>query len=118
MRPLMVVSFFLCCFTFLFVYYVILFSNLHFKTLYFDITYKKPALDLKPGTFYNYIPGYSIKVGKKDSDGKTIHNVLIYEQQTMLQDNSIVAEKGTMGVSTDKKFLEFTLFNGSRYQER
>ena len=41
---------------------------------------------------------------------KTIHNVLIYEQQTMLQDNSIVAEKGTMGVSTDKKFLEFTLF--------
>lgn len=118
MRPLMFVSILLCGITFLFANYVIPYANLKFKTLYYDISYKKPALDLRPGTFYNYIPGYSIKVGKKDSDGKTIHNVLIYEQQTMLQDNSIVAEKGTMGVSADKKFLEFTLFNGARYQER
>ena len=62
--------------------------------------------------------GFSIKVGKKDNDGKTIHNVLIYEQQSMLQDNSIIAEKGLMGISADKKFLEFTLYNGYRYQER
>jgi len=118
MRPLMLVSIMLCGITFLFANYVIPYANLKFKTLYYDITYKKPALDLKQGQFYNYIPGYAIKVGKKDSDGKTIHNVLIYEQQSMLQDNSIVAEKGIMGISTDKKFLEFTLYNGYRYQER
>ncbi len=118
MRPLMLVSILLCGITFLFANYVIPYANLKFKTLYYDITYKKPALDLKQGRFYNYIPGYAIKVGKKDSDGKTIHNVLIYEQQSMLQDNSIVAEKGIMGFSTDKKFLEFTLYNGYRYQER
>ena len=118
MRPLMLVAILLCGITFLFANYVIPYANLKFKTLYYDITYKKPALDLKQGTFYNHIPGYSIKVGKKDSDGKTIHNVLIYEQQNMLQDNSIVAEKGTMGFSKDKKFLEFTLYNGYRYQER
>ncbi len=118
MRPLMIVSIMLCGITFLFANYVIPFANLQFKTLYYDITYKKPALDLKQGQFYNHIPGYAIKVGKKDSDGKTIHNVLIYEQQSMLQDNSIVAEKGTMGISTDKNFLEFTLYNGYRYQER
>ncbi|MBC7889578.1 MAG: LptF/LptG family permease [Ferruginibacter sp.] len=118
MRPLMLVSILLCGITFLFANYVIPYANLKFKTLYYDITYKKPALDLKQGTFYNHIPGYAIKVGKKDSDGKTIHNVLIYEQQPMLQDNSIIAEKGTMGFSGDKKFLEFTLYNGFRYQER
>ena len=118
MRPLMIVSTILCGITFLFANYVIPYANLKFKTLYYDITYKKPALDLKQGQFYTYIPGYAIKVGKKDSDGKTIHNVLIYEQQSMLQDNSIVAEKGIMGFSTDKKFLEFTLYNGYRYQER
>lgn len=118
MRPLMLVSILLCGITFLFANYVIPYANLKFKTLYYDITYKKPALDLKQGTFYNHIPGYAIKVGKKDSDGKTIHNVLIYEQQTVLQDNSIIAEKGTMGFSSDKKFLEFTLYNGFRYQER
>ena len=118
MRPLIFVSIILCGVTFLFANFVIPYANLKFKTLYFDITYKKPALDLKQGTFYNHIPGYAIKVGKKDSDGKTIHQVIIYEQQSMLQDNSIVAEKGTMGFSADKKFLEFTLYNGFRYQER
>ena len=118
MRPLTLVSIVLCGITFLFANYVIPYANLKFKTLYYDITYKKPAIDLKQGTFYNYIPGYSIKVGKKESDGKTIHNVLIYEQQSMLQDNSIVAEKGKMSFSADKKFLEFTLYNGYRYQER
>ena len=97
MRPLMLVAILLCGITFLFANYVIPYANLKFKTLYYDITYKKPALDLKQGTFYNHIPGYAIKVGKKDNDGKTIHNVLIYEQQTMLQDNSIIAQKGTMG---------------------
>jgi len=118
MRPLMFVALLLCGITFLFANYVIPYANLKFKTLYYDISYKKPALDLKQGTFYSQIPGFVIKVGKKDSDGKTIHNVLIYEQQSMLQDNSIMAEKGTMGISTDKKFLEFILYNGYRYQER
>src|SRR5690349_1282910 len=118
MRPLMFVSMVLCGITFLFANYIIPYANLKFKTLYYDISYKKPALDLKQGTFYNHIPGYSIKVGKKEKDGKTIHNVLIYEQQSMLQDNSIIAEKGIMGISANKKFLEFTLYNGYRYQER
>ena len=118
LRPLILVSIVLCGITFLFANYVIPYANLKFKTLYYDITYKKPAIDLKQGTFYNQIPGYSIKVGKKDRDGKTIHNVVIYEQQTSLQDNSIIAERGNMGFSKDKKFLEFTLYNGFRYQER
>jgi len=118
MRPLVFASILLCGITFLFANYVIPYATLQFKTLYYDITYKKPALDFKPGRFYTYIPGYAIKISKKDSDGKTIHNVLIYEQQSMLQDNSIVAEKGIMGISTDKKFMEFTLYNGYRYQER
>lgn len=118
MQPLTIVAVILSGITFLFANYVIPYANLKFKTLYYDITYKKPAIDLKPGTFYNYIPGYSIKVGKKESDGNTIHNVLIYEQQAMLQDNSIVAEKGRMSFSPDKKFLEFTLYNGYRFQER
>ncbi len=118
MRPLIFFSIFLCGVSFFFANNVIPFATLQFKTLYYDIVFKKPALDLKEGRFYNQIPGYSIKVGKKDKDQKTIHNVVIYEQQGQLQDNSIVAEKGIMGISEDKKFLEFTLQNGYRYQER
>ncbi len=118
MRPLVFVAILLCGITFLFANYVIPYANLKFRTIYYDIAFKKPAFDLKPGTFYKHIPGYAIKIGKKDADGKTIHKVVIYEQEGLLQDNSIVAEQGTMTLSADQKYLEFTLQNGHRYQER
>jgi lipopolysaccharide export system permease protein len=118
MRPLMWVAILLCGITFMFANYVIPYASLKFATLYNEIFYKKPAFDLKEGVFFTYIPGYAIKVGKKDSDGKTIHNVLIYEHGNPLQDNSIIAEKGKMQISADKNFLEFNLENGFRYQER
>lgn len=44
--------------------------------------------------------------------------MIIYENQYSLQDNIIIAEKGRMKVSDDKKFLEFDLENGWRYQEK
>ncbi len=118
MRPLMWVALLLCGLTFIFANYVIPFANLKFVTLYNDIFYKKPAFDLKEGVFFTHIPNYAIKVGKKDGDGKTIHNVIIFDQGSSIQDNSITAEKGIMTVSADKKFLEFNLQNGYRYQER
>ena len=118
MRPLILFSVGLCGITFMFANYVIPYAYLKFTTLYNDIYYKKPAFELKEGVFFTHIPGYAIKVGKKDSDGKTIHNVLIYEQGNPLQDNCIVAEKGVMQISADKNFLEFNLENGYRYQER
>jgi len=118
MRPLAWIALLLCGVTFMIANYVIPYANLKFRTLYTDILYKKPALNLKPGTFYKEIPGYAIKIGKKDEDGKTIHQVVIYEQDGQLQDNSIIAEHGTMTLSADQKYLEFTLQNGHRYQER
>jgi lipopolysaccharide export system permease protein len=118
MRPLMWVAVLLSGITFLFANYVIPYAQLKFVTLYNDIYYKKPAFDLKEGVFFTHIPTYAIKVGKKDADGKTIHNVLIYEQTNSLQDNCITAETGVMKTSEDKKYLEFNLQNGYRYQER
>lgn len=118
MRPLMWVTILLCGITFLFANYVIPYANLKFVTLYSDIYVKKPAFDLKEGVFFTHIPNYAIKVGRKDPDGKTIYQVLIYEQGTTLQDNCIIAEKGVMKISEDEKYLEFNLENGHRYQER
>ncbi len=118
MRPLVWVAVLLSGITFLFANYVIPYAQLKFVTLYNDIYYKKPAFDLKEGVFFTHIPTYAIKVGRKEADNKTIHNVLIYEQSNTLQDNCIVAESGIMKVSDDKKYLEFNLQNGFRYEER
>lgn len=117
MRPLIWIAFFLSGITFLFANYVIPYANLKAVALYNDIYAKKPAFDLKEGVFFTYIPKYAIKAGKKDADGKTIHDVLIYEQTNPIQNNCIVAEKGVMRISDDQKFLEFNLENGYRYQE-
>ena len=117
MRPLIVITLFLCGITYLFANYIIPYSQLKFVTLYNDIFYKKPAFDLQEGIFYTHIPNYAIKVREKDRDGKTIHDVIIYEQSNYLQDNTLVAEKGVMNISEDKNFLEFNLQNGYRYQE-
>jgi len=118
MRPLIFVALFLSFVTFLFANYVIPYSSLKFRALYGDIYFKKPAFDLKEGVFFTHIPNYAIKIGKKDPDGKTIHDVIIFEQGGTVQDNSITAQKGTMTISPDKNFLEFNLENGYRYQER
>ena len=118
MRPLMFLAVIFSVISFFFANNVIPYANLKFVTLYNDIYYKKPAFDLKEGMFFTYIPNYAIKVGKKDADGKTIHNILIYEQDGRLQDNCITAEHGEMKISDDENFLEFNLKNGCRYQEQ
>jgi len=118
MRPLMWVAILLSGITFLFANYVIPYANLKSVTLYNDILYKRPAFDLKEGQFFTAIPGYAIRTSKKDADGKTIHNVVIYDQTNYLQDNTIVAESGVMKISDDKRYLEFYLANGYRYQEK
>ncbi len=118
MRPLFFVAILLCGVTFLFANYIIPVANLKFAVLYNDIYRKSPAFDLKDGVFYNGFHGYSIKVGKKEKDQTTLSNILIYEQSYGIQDNTVISESGKMTMSPDKKFLEFRLQNGYRYQEK
>ncbi|MGA1435042.1 MAG: LptF/LptG family permease, partial [Candidatus Kapaibacteriota bacterium] len=118
MRPILFVSFILSIIAFLISNYVMPVANLRFATMLYDIRVSKPAFDIKEGIFYDKIPGYAIKVGKKEKDGNGIANIIIFENQFVLQDNIIIAEKGKMHISDDKKFLEFNLENGWRYQEK
>lgn len=117
MRPVFVVSGLLGVVAFGFANYVIPVAELKMRTLLYDIRVAKPAFDIKEGVFYNKLDGYTIKIGKKEKDS-IIHNVVIYENNYTLQDNIILAEKGTMTVSPDQRFLYFNLQNGWRYQEK
>ena len=118
MRPLLFVALLICGIAFMFANYIIPVANLKFNTMLYDITISKPAFDIREGVFYDKIDGYVIKIGKKDKDNTTIHNVVIFERSYALQDKIIVAESGKMNISSDKKFLEFHLHNGWRYEER
>lgn len=117
MRPVLIVSMLLGVVAFAFANYVIPVAELKMRTLLYDIRVAKPAFDIKEGVFYKKLDGYTIKVGRKENDS-IIHNVVIYEHNYSLQDNIILAEKGTMTISNDQRFLSFNLQNGWRYQEK
>lgn len=117
MRPLLMVTIGISGVAFLFANNVIPVVNLKLNALKYDIIVTKPAFDIKEGIFYDKIDGFVIKIGKKEKDDSTIRNVVIYEKSYNLQDRMLVSESGIMRVTPDKKFLEFNLRNGWRYEE-
>jgi len=121
-RPLLFVCIVIGVLAFLFANYVIPVANLRAKSLLYDITNSKPAFNIKAGVFYGDIPGYTIKVARKEKDNRTIHQVMIFDQSNggggAAADKLILANKGTMELSNNKRFLYFVLNDGWRYEER
>ena len=117
MRPLTIVTLFLSGLAFLFANNIIPVTQKKLSALKYDIIVAKPAFDIKEGVFYDKLGGYVIKLGKKEKNDSIIHNVVIFEKGNMLQDNMMIAEQGVMRLTKDKKFLEFVLHNGWRYEE-
>jgi lipopolysaccharide export system permease protein len=118
MRPLFIVSIFVSGIAFLFSNYIIPVAFLKSRTLLTDIVYAKPAFDLKEGVFYDRINGFAIKIGKKEANDSIIRDVIVYEQGNVVQDNFLIAKSGVMRVTADKRYLEFNLKDGWRYEER
>jgi len=118
MQPLFIVSLLICGVAFLFSNYIIPVAVLKSQTLLADIVWSKPAFDIQEGVFYDKIEGFSIKVGKKEADS-IVYDVIIYEKgPNNLQDNFIIAKSGIMRTTGNKRFLEFNLKDGWRYQEK
>ena len=81
MMPLIIGVSMLSVAAFLFSDYMLPVANLKMGSLLYDVRNQKAAFLIKEGIFNNSIPGYSIRVKKKDSD-QTLHDVLIYERNT------------------------------------
>ena len=118
MRPLLVTALLVTGVAFVFANNIIPVAQLKLATLKYDIIVAKPAFDIKEGAFYNQIKDFTIKIGKKEKDDSTIRKIVIFERKYGLQDNIMIADSGIMRVTGDKKFLEFILRNGWRYEEK
>jgi lipopolysaccharide export system permease protein len=87
-------------------------------SLLYDIKQKKPALDLREGSFYDGIPDMSIYVSKKFSDGVTIKDIIIYDHRKHDGNNDVtVADSGKMYTILNERYLKLELFNGYNYAE-
>lgn len=86
-------------------------------SLLWDIRHKKPALDLREGTFYNGIPDVSIKVDQK-LDEFTLKNVIVYDHRKNNGNKEVtVADSGRMTTILNERYLKFELFDGYNYTE-
>ena len=119
MMPLVLVSFLISGIAFYFANTILPKANLKFLSLLYDVRSKKLAFNLKNGVFYDGIEGYVIRVGKKEKDGNTIRDVMIYDHTKHQGNVSLTTAKwGKMELSLDKKYLIFKLYDGMNYEER
>lgn len=87
-------------------------------SLLYDIKKKKPALDLREGSFYDEIPGISIKVNKKFPDGETLRDIVIYDHRERDGNKEVTkADSGRMFTMLGEHYLKLELFNGYNYTE-
>ena len=91
---------------------------LKYKTTLYDITHKKPAINLRPSEYFDAIDGYVIRINEKSPVDGMLSDILIYDHSKGLdRTNVVVAENGYMQTSPDDHYLVFTLNNGYTYSE-
>jgi lipopolysaccharide export system permease protein len=118
MTPLIGTTLALSVLAFYFSNNILPYTNLKAGALLYDVRSSKPALMFKDGIFNNSLTGFSIRIGKKERDGKTLNDVLIYDHREMHGNNVVLSAKyGEMQETEDKSFLVLTLKDGVSYKE-
>lgn len=79
LRPLVVFSLVLSGIAFLFSNNVVPFAYKNYRKTYYEISTKKPAINIEEGYFYYDIDGYVIKVDKKKNGGERLEGVVVYD---------------------------------------
>lgn len=93
-------------------------SNLKSRSLLFDIQKQRPELNIQPGSFYNGINGFSIKIAEKDPGTNLMHKILIYDHRDKIGNVSVTyADSGYMSITPNELNLIFNLYNGHSYTE-
>lgn len=118
MMPMAVVVVLLTGMAFYFANNVMPTAMLKYRMTLYDITRKKPAVNIRPGEYYKEFDGYVIRVGAKGRDGRTLQDVIIYDHTRGADETTvIVAKRGIMKASVDNRYLKFTLYDGYSYTE-
>ena len=118
LRPLAVFVIGLMALTFVISNNVMPIANLKLYTLLHDIQSQKLALNIDEGIFYRGLDNYIIRIGKKERDNQTIHDILIYDHtQTTGLTTLTYAKHGSMVMSENKHFLILSMEDGFIYDE-
>ena len=118
MMPMALIAVLLTGLAFVFANNVMPSAMLHYRMTLYDISRKKPAVNIRPGEYYTDIDGYVIRVGYKEPDGCTLGDIVIYDHtRGMYETNVTVAKSGLMRSTLDNRYLLFSLNDGYTYTE-
>jgi len=124
-RVMLPVAIFVLCISigaFMFSNYIMPVANLKFYSLLHDIRSKKPAINIKPGVFYNEIYGYTIRVMKKEkleNGDEILKDVMIYNHTSVSGNRNLtIADSAIMKMSDDNTYFSIKLFHGIDYQDQ
>ena len=118
MYPMVIVVAILSIAAFIFSDNMLPVANKKYFSLLYDVRQQKSANLLPERVFSRSFPGYSIRVNKKDPDGQTLHDIMIYTQKDAETNPSVLlAKEGRMYRTPDNQFLVLKLKDGVRYDE-
>ena len=118
MRPVFLIALMLGIGGFLFANYILPKANLRFATLLYSVTRQRPAVNIKPGVYYDGFDNYIIKVGRKEEGSKIIEDVIIHNHtEGRGNTNTLLAKRGEMYSTPDSRFMIFKLYDGVQYDE-
>ena len=118
MMPLIILSVVIGIGAFFFSNIMLPIANLKFRSILYDVRQQKLALNIPEGIYYNGIDGYTIRVGIKEKDEKTLRDIMIYDHTDKMGNTSLtMADSGLMEITPDKRYMVLTLFNGQNYYE-
>ena len=117
MYPMVVVVSFLSIAAYFFSDYMLPIANLKYFSLLYDARQQKSANLLPEGVFSSSFPGYTIRVSKKDPDGQTLHNIMIYSKNQANNNTDVLFAKSGNMYRTPDNFLILLLKDGVQYSE-
>jgi len=118
MKPVVILSIFLSIGSFYFYNQVIPVSYKKLIALMSSIRQLRPEIIVKEGVFSNEIDNYSIKVGKRSTNGNMLYDIMIYDHTEDKGNTTVtVADSGTMKITKDKKYMILNLYSGQTYSE-
>ncbi len=116
--PLVIMILLLCVGAFFFANDVLPYTNLKMRSLLYDVRKQRPEIIIMPGTFFNGMTGYSIRVERRNPVTKIMYDVKIYDHTADKGNiNVIIADSGSMTMTADKRNFILTLYDGYSYNE-
>jgi lipopolysaccharide export system permease protein len=118
MAPMFIAITLLSIAAFIFSDYMLPIANLKYYSLLYDARQQKSANFLPEGVFSTSFPGYSIRVKRKDADGQTLHDIMIYSKNASQNNTDVlIAREGRMYRTPNGAFLVLKLKDGVKYTE-